>query len=35
MGHLLFAAALFVGLGLIVEWVFLRLDEKKQGSRRS
>jgi hypothetical protein len=34
MGHLLFAAALFVGLVLIVEWVFLRRDEKKQDGRR-
>ena len=34
MGHLLFAAALFVGLVLIVEWVLLRRDEKKRADRR-
>jgi hypothetical protein len=34
MGHLLFAIAFFVGLCLIVEWVFLRRDEKRD-SRRS
>jgi hypothetical protein len=34
MGHLLFAVALFVGLVLIVEWVFLRRDEKKRDGRR-
>jgi heme A synthase len=34
MGHLVFAVALFVGLVLIVEWVFMRRDEKKRADRR-
>ena len=34
MGHLLFAVALFVGLVLIVEWLFLRHDEKKRADKR-
>jgi hypothetical protein len=34
MGHLLFAVALFVGLVLIVEWLFLRHDEKKRPDKR-
>jgi hypothetical protein len=34
MGHLVFAIALFVGLVLIVEWVFMRRDEKKRADRR-
>ena len=29
MGHLVFAIAAFVGLCLLVEWVFLRLDERE------
>jgi hypothetical protein len=34
MGQLLFAVALFVGLVLIVEWVFLRIDERKRTGKR-
>ena len=33
MGHLVFAIALLVGLCLLVEWVFQRLDEKRDGRR--
>lgn len=29
MGHVVFAIAFFVGLCLIVEWVFQRRDEKR------
>ena len=31
MGHLLFAIAFFVGVCLIVQWVFLRREEKRDG----
>ena len=33
MGHVLFAIAFFVGVCLIVEWVFLRREEKRAGKR--
>jgi hypothetical protein len=29
VGHVVFAIAFFVGLCLLVEWVFVRLDEKR------
>ena len=33
MGHLLFAIAFLVGVCLIVEWIFLRRDEKRAERR--
>ena len=34
MGHVVFAIAFFVGLCLLVEWVFQRLDEKRDDRKR-